>query len=262
MTIHSMPNLKTNCDNNSYFYGVFEPEHGDKGRKIFEFFCGFLRMCGGEFTCSFNEANADHNIQWKVKTLDEETKKVANLWVAFNSPHTLKGHQCHTSPSHEKLERTFITEKSMSEVALELKYELDSSTINVIEPNNLMDLIELRSKELKDKIKSFNDFYMFYLQEHTKQGTRNWHLAGTTAAVSLFTAGLFTSGWFILAAPFAGYIPAWYSHFKIEENRPATWLGIREIFKSLSCDFVMGANRIRGTLNEDLRLSGVNPDKK
>lgn len=256
MTIQSIPKLKTNDDHNSYFYGVFEPELSDKGRKVFEFFCGFLRLCGGQFTCSFYEFNEfinDHNIQWKVKTLDEKTKKVADQWIAFNSTHTLNGYECYEIGYDQKLKRTLI---------MGSKYEISQSEAKLIQPSNFMDLIDLRSKELKDKIQSFNDFYIFYLQEHSKQGTRNWHMGGTAAAVTCFALGMFSSDWFFALAPLAGYGPAWYSHLKIEENKPATWLGIKEVFKSLSCDFVMSANRIRGTLNDDLRLSGVNPDKK
>ena len=55
------------------------------------------------------------------------------------------------------------------------------------------------------------------------------------AIVSLFLA-LSISLWFLLAAPLIGYAFAWYAHFFIEGNRPASF---GHPFYSLAADYRM-----------------------
>lgn len=87
------------------------------------------------------------------------------------------------------------------------------------------------------RIESFEEFWDYYVGEHQKPATRALHFVGTTAAMACAAAGLLTKRrWLLLVAPFAGYGPAWVSHFFIEKNKPATfdypaW--------SLRADFVM-----------------------
>jgi len=73
-------------------------------------------------------------------------------------------------------------------------------------------------------IKSYSEFWPFYLSQHSQARTRHWHVVGMLVALSAaaFFASTGRSRW-LLSCPFIGYAFAWYSHFFVEKNRPATW---------------------------------------
>ncbi|MCY0909376.1 MAG: DUF962 domain-containing protein [Sulfobacillus thermosulfidooxidans] len=74
------------------------------------------------------------------------------------------------------------------------------------------------------RIHSFNEFWPFYLQEHQKPATRLFHFIGTGGAIVLLLLALLTlNAWYLVLSVGVGYALAWYSHFFIEKNRPATW---------------------------------------
>jgi hypothetical protein len=74
------------------------------------------------------------------------------------------------------------------------------------------------------RIQSFQDFWPYYVSEHSKSSTRWLHFCGTTLAVGLLIAAIVMQWWWLLVAvPLAGYGLAWISHFTIEKNRPATF---------------------------------------
>jgi hypothetical protein len=71
---------------------------------------------------------------------------------------------------------------------------------------------------------SFDDFFPYYVAEHSKRATRRIHFAGTHAGVALGTTGIARRRWGLLAAaPVVAYGAAWFSHFVIEGNKPATF---------------------------------------
>ena len=74
------------------------------------------------------------------------------------------------------------------------------------------------------KFDSFEEFWPYYVREHSKKTTRLMHFVGTGAALSAFALGLLRrSPALLLAAPLLGYGPAWISHFFVEGNTPATF---------------------------------------
>lgn len=100
------------------------------------------------------------------------------------------------------------------------------------------------------EFKSFDEFWPFYVKEHRKQSTRLFHFVGTTAAMACLAGGLLTKRrWLLAVAPFAGYGPAWISHFFIEKNRPATF---KYPVWSLKADFVMWSKMIRFQMSEEV----------
>lgn len=91
--------------------------------------------------------------------------------------------------------------------------------------------------------RSFEEFYPFYLSEHSRSGTRRLHFTGTLLV--LFTLGyaVATQRWgFLALVPLCGYGLAWVGHFAVERNRPATF---QHPLYSLAGDFRMFADMIR-----------------
>jgi hypothetical protein len=71
---------------------------------------------------------------------------------------------------------------------------------------------------------TFEDFFPYYVAEHSKAATRWMHFAGTHLGVGLGVTGIARRRWGLLAAaPVAAYGMAWFSHFVIEGNKPATF---------------------------------------
>ena len=86
------------------------------------------------------------------------------------------------------------------------------------------------------QIESFADFWPYYIRLHSKPRTRILHATGSVLAV--VTAGLAFafSLWLLLAVPVVGYAFAWYAHFFVERNKPATF---GHPFYSLAADYRM-----------------------
>ena len=74
---------------------------------------------------------------------------------------------------------------------------------------------------MKGRISSYEEFGPLRLAAHEAIHAR-WPFAGTTAVLGL-AAGVAASPWWLVAAPFLGYGPAWIGHFLLERNRPATF---------------------------------------
>ena len=72
--------------------------------------------------------------------------------------------------------------------------------------------------------RTFNDFYPFYLGEHTTPMCRRLHFVGTSIAVALLFAAVVTQHWSLVwVALVEAYTLAWVGHFFFEHNRPATF---------------------------------------
>jgi hypothetical protein len=74
------------------------------------------------------------------------------------------------------------------------------------------------------RIRSFEEFWPFYVSQHRRHGTRVLHFAGTTLGF-LFLARAVASARavFLLWGLVVAYGLAWAGHFFIEKNRPATF---------------------------------------
>ena len=75
-----------------------------------------------------------------------------------------------------------------------------------------------------NRFQTYKEFFPFYLREHAKKATRAFHYVGTSIALALLVWSLATQTWWTIPLYFViGYGFAWYSHFFIEHNRPATF---------------------------------------
>ena len=87
------------------------------------------------------------------------------------------------------------------------------------------------------KFKSFQEFYPYYLSEHTNKTNRILHFIGTTIIIILLAFLILTKNIrMIWLCPLIAYGFAWIGHFVFEKNRPATF---KHPFYSLRGDFVM-----------------------
>jgi hypothetical protein len=72
--------------------------------------------------------------------------------------------------------------------------------------------------------RTFSEFWPYYVLAHRQQATRIFHSIGTLTGWTLLIAAIvLRRPWFILAAFVVPYALAWFSHFFVEHNRPATF---------------------------------------
>lgn len=98
-------------------------------------------------------------------------------------------------------------------------------------------------------MRNFAEFWPYYVRAHSQARTRILHAIGSVLALAMIALGIFVSSWYFLAAPLIGYAFAWYSHFFVEHNKPATF---GHPFYSLAADYVMLWKTVTGRMNEEV----------
>ncbi|MBD8524258.1 DUF962 domain-containing protein [Pseudomarimonas arenosa] len=94
---------------------------------------------------------------------------------------------------------------------------------------------------------NFEEFYPFYLSEHSNRTCRRLHFVGSALVLGVLLAVLIGSlslVW-LLAVPVVGYGFAWVGHFFFEHNRPATF---SHPLYSLIGDWVMFRDMLIGKI--------------
>lgn len=97
--------------------------------------------------------------------------------------------------------------------------------------------------------RSFQDFWPYYVRQHSRPRTRALHAAGSVLAVVMFGAAFALNLWLLVAVPVVGYAFAWYAHFFVEHNRPATF---GHPFYSLFADYRMLFLMMAGRMDEEV----------
>src|SRR6266496_3071713 len=98
-------------------------------------------------------------------------------------------------------------------------------------------------------IQSFEDFWPYYVRAHSRGRTRVLHAIGSIAAVVMLGISFAISLWFLIAVPLIGYAFAWYAHFFVEKNKPATF---GHPFYSLAADYRMLFLMMTGKMNAEV----------
>ena len=76
----------------------------------------------------------------------------------------------------------------------------------------------------EERIDNYADFWEFYVREHSQPLTRYLHFTGTTLGLVLLVWFVRAGSWHYLPLSLAvGYGFAWFSHFFVEHNKPATF---------------------------------------
>lgn len=102
---------------------------------------------------------------------------------------------------------------------------------------------------MKKRIQSFEEFYPFYLKQHSNKICRLLHVIGTTFVLALaLTAVIHLNPFWLLFIPITGYGFAWVGHFFFEKNKPATFM---YPLWSLKSDFKMYFDILSGKITLD-----------
>ncbi|KAK9124403.1 hypothetical protein Sjap_014005 [Stephania japonica] len=104
--------------------------------------------------------------------------------------------------------------------------------------------------------RSFGEFWPFYVNQHSKPSTRRWHFAGTLTALVIVICSLLFAWWLVFFVPIFGYGLAWYSHFFVEGNVPATF---GHPIWSFMCDFKMFGLMLTGQMDREIKRLGKRP---
>jgi hypothetical protein len=71
---------------------------------------------------------------------------------------------------------------------------------------------------------TFAEFWLSYVRAHSEASTRLMHCLGTLLGWAILVAAIVErEWWWIGLALLVPYALAWFSHFLIEHNRPATF---------------------------------------
>lgn len=105
-------------------------------------------------------------------------------------------------------------------------------------------------------IRSFDEFWPCYVRQHTRPATRLLHAIGSCLAVVLFGVAFAVNVWILVAVPLVGYGFAWYSHFFVEHNRPATF---GHPFYALVADYRMLYLMMAGRMDEEVARHAGTP---
>ncbi|MFP2925626.1 Mpo1-like protein [Pyxidicoccus sp. 3LG] len=99
---------------------------------------------------------------------------------------------------------------------------------------------------MSDRLQTYAEFWPFYLREHSLPSTRWIHFVGTSLGTGIgITAAVTGRGLLVPAALVAAYGFAWFSHFVIERNKPASF---KYPLWSLISDYRMAALMATGQL--------------
>ncbi len=101
------------------------------------------------------------------------------------------------------------------------------------------------------KLNTFKDFWPYYVLEHRKPETQAMHAVGTSLGIAGAVAAVATrKPWLIPLGLVGAYGAAWFSHYTIENNRPATF---KYPLYSFAADFKMFGKIIQGKMSEEVQ---------
>jgi hypothetical protein len=109
-------------------------------------------------------------------------------------------------------------------------------------------------------IENYAEFWDFYVAEHKQPLTRLLHFVGTTLGLVLLVWVVRGGNWFYLPLCFvAGYAFAWFAHFFVEHNKPATF---QYPLWSFISDYKMMWFMLTGRMNAEVERVENNEKRK
>ncbi|KAI3811826.1 hypothetical protein L1987_21558 [Smallanthus sonchifolius] len=104
--------------------------------------------------------------------------------------------------------------------------------------------------------RNMEEFWPFYMSQHSKPATRRWHFAGTLSSILCLIYAVLFNWWLLFLVPLIGYGMAWYSHFYVEGNIPATF---GHPVWSFLCDYKMFGLMLTGQMDKEIKRLGKRP---
>jgi hypothetical protein len=110
---------------------------------------------------------------------------------------------------------------------------------------------------MSQQFSNYEDFFTFYLHEHSDPRNRTMHAAGTVLGLcALIVPLVIGHPWYALLWPVVSYAFAWIGHFLIEGNKPATF---GHPFWSFISDFRMLGLMFTGRLKKRMADGSATP---
>ena len=109
---------------------------------------------------------------------------------------------------------------------------------------------------MSSRIRTFAEFWPYYVRQHSKARTRMLHATGSVLAIVALALGLAVNPWFFLAAFVIGYAFAWGGHYFVERNKPATF---EYPLYSLAADYRMLFLMMAGRMRDEAVKYGAEP---
>ena len=107
----------------------------------------------------------------------------------------------------------------------------------------------------EERLQSFEEFWPYYVLEHRKPETQAMHAVGTSLGLLGAAAALATrKPWLIPLGLVGAYGAAWFSHYTIEHNRPATF---KYPLYSFAADFKMLGKIVQGKMSDEVRKAAA-----
>lgn len=103
----------------------------------------------------------------------------------------------------------------------------------------------------ENRLNRFEDFWPYYVREHSHPANRGLHFIGSTLGVICLALTFVTGNvWLVPAGLVLGYGFAWFGHFFIQRNKPATF---KYPFWSLCGDWKMWFLMLIGRMGSQVR---------
>ena len=103
----------------------------------------------------------------------------------------------------------------------------------------------------ESRITNYADFWDFYVAEHSQPLTRYLHFIGTTLGIVLLVWVLRSGNLIYLPLCFVvGYAFAWFAHFFVEHNKPASF---KYPLWSLASDYKMMWFMLTGRMDAEVQ---------
>ena len=113
---------------------------------------------------------------------------------------------------------------------------------------------------MEKRIADYQEFWNFYVAEHNQPLTRYLHFIGTMLSFVLLVWIIRTGNWiYFPLCLVVGYAFAWFAHFFVERNQPATF---KYPFWSFISDYKMVFYMLTGKMNSEVERVAANKSRR